>query len=177
MRIVLVGTVLLAPLVCTAEPLVTISCDSPKETTQEYGVRMSDRATDTPGHEPQNHLTAPEQDGYNARPTFVLDSNRKKLTMLWAESAGEKEMRGLSKRLGHDWKPDPAREIRVIDVSSDVITALDAHPGRNGIVALYSLYPKLGVLFLSQHYTYADGRNASQQAFFAKCEFSWSGKP
>jgi hypothetical protein len=106
-----------------------------------------------------------------------VDSSRTTLTLIWAETAGEKAFRDLSKQLGHDWEPDPAREIPLISYSREVITAIDAHPGLNGAVAVYSFYPRLGVVFESMDYLDISGTDAVQSAFFAKCEFSWSGNP
>ena len=72
---------------------------------------------------------------------------------------------------------EPARQIAVVAYSPLVITALDAHPGPHGVVALYSFYPKLGVVFIAQHYLDVQAADAAQSAFFAKCAFSWSGEP
>ncbi len=179
MRTVLVGVALLAPLVCSAEPLITINCEAPKGVSQDYGVPGAERVRAATEHKPQpaDHFTGPYQDGFTAKPTFIVDSSRKKLTLLWAESAGEKALCELSKQLGHKWEPDPAREVRVIAHSPEFITAIDAHAGRNEGAVLYSFYPKLGVVFVAQHYLDINGSDAAQSAFFAKCEFSWSGTP
>jgi hypothetical protein len=179
MRYVLIAVVLLAPLGCFAEPLVTITCGPPKGLTQRYGVTASEAMKAASDHKPRplDHLAAPINDDFNARPTFIVDSSRKKLTLIWAETAGEAAMREFAKEHGTVTEPDPAREVPVIAYSPIVITAMDAHPGKNGAVMLYSFYPKLGVLFVAQHYLDIEAAYAAQSAFFAKCQFSWSGNP
>lgn len=126
---------------------------------------------------PANHLSVAISDGFNSKPTFVVDSSRKKLTLVWADTAGEAATREFAKEHGTEMKPEPARDVPVIAYSPIVITAMDAHPGKNGAVALYSLYPKLGVMFVAQHYLDINAADAVQSAFVAKCEFAWSGPP
>jgi hypothetical protein len=168
----------LVPLACSADPLVTITCAQPKGLSQYYGIAARDREKAASEHkQPENHLSEPDKDGFNAKPTFIVDSNRKKLTLLWAESAGETALRQWSKNLGTQWDPDPARDLAVIAYSPLVITAMDAHPGPNGSVDLYSFYPKLGIVYMARHYLDIMGAEATQSAFSAKCEFTWSGKP
>lgn len=156
MRNALAVVGLLAAMPCFAEPLVTIACEAPKGQTQNYGVAMA--PTQTKPNTP-NHLSVAIPDGFNARPTFVVDSSRKKLTLLWSDPK------------------ETAREVPVIAYSPLVITAMDAHPGKNGAVLLYSFYPQLGVMFVAQHYLDINAADAVQSAFVAKCEFRWSGTP
>ena len=67
---------------------------------------------------------------------------------------------------------EPAREIPLVTKSPVVITAMDAHPGKNGVVVvLYSFYPQLGIVFVAQHYVNPTGKEASQSMLSAKCEF------
>jgi hypothetical protein len=102
MRNVLAIVLLLAPLVCAAEPLVTIACELPKGLTQDYGVSGSERmkAASERKPPPADHLSGPIKDGFNAKPTFIVDSNRKKLTLIWAETGGEAALRELAKEHG-----------------------------------------------------------------------------
>jgi hypothetical protein len=162
MRKVLIAVALLAPLACFAEPLVTITCESLLGQGQKYGVIPAEamKAASERKSPPANHLTAPIEDGIYGKPTFILDTSRKKLTLVWA-----------------DPPPGPAREALVMAYSPVVITAVDAHPGPNGATWLYSFYPKLGVVFAAQHYMNIDGSYAAQSALFAKCKFLWSGTP
>lgn len=159
MRTFLAVVLLVTPLVCSAGPLVTITCEQLRGTTQNYGVTPAEAIKAASDHKPRpsNHLAAPLDDGFSGKPTFVVDSNRQKLTLVWP--------------------PDAARELPVVRYSPLVITALDAHPGRDGVAMLYSFYPKLGIVFVAQHYLDTVGPYASQGAFFAKCEYSWSGEP
>ena len=151
---------LLAPLLCSAEPLVTITCDPPKGVSQRYGVTDEDRMKTAHGV-PAPHLIPPEPDGYNSKPIFLVDSSRTKLTMLWSNlKEGEK-----------------ATDVPIIHYSLDIITAIQAHPGPNGAVFLYTFYPKLGILAWAMQYTPILADGASQSIFFAKCEYSWGGKP
>jgi hypothetical protein len=156
----LVGLALLAPLVCSAEPLVTITCDPPKGVSQRYGITDEDRMKTAHGV-PAPHLIPPEPDGYKGKPIFIVDSNKRKLTTLWADAQPNEE----------------AREVPIIKYSPLQITALDAHPGPNGAVILYTFYPKLGILLWAMQYTPPLTDAADQSIFFAKCEYSWSGKP
>jgi len=150
---------LFGPLICSAEPLVTITCDPPQGVLQRYGVTDEDRIKTTHGV-PAPHLIPPEPDGYKGKPIFIIDSNKQKLTTLWA-----------------DLPKDEAREVPIINYSPLQITALDAHPGPNGVVILYTLYPKLGILLWAMQYTSPLTDAADQAIYFAKCEYSWSGKP
>jgi hypothetical protein len=55
-----------------------------------------------------------------------------------------------------------------------VIVAIESQPFS---FAVYSFYPTLGLMFLSGQSFDVSGPAASQIAFSAKCEFSWSGTP
>ncbi len=149
---------------CVAGPLVTIRCDPPKGTTQTFGVPMAEKVQAAGGRsQPENHLSS-ATDGMNASPSFIVDEDGKHLTLIWSTAAVTQHS-------------DPAREIQVLNASPLVITALDSHPGLNGAVFLYSFYPKLGALFVSQHYLDINGGSAQQASLFAKCDFAWAGKP
>jgi hypothetical protein len=162
---------------CVAGPLVTIRCDPPKGRSQFFGVTAAEKVQAAGGKsQPANHLSS-VMDGMNASPTFIVDEDSKRLTLIWATTAGEAALTKLAQEYGQTWHPDPAREIQVLNASPLVITALDSHPGLNGAVFLYSFYPKLGALFVSQHYLDINGGSALQAAFFAKCDFAWTRKP
>jgi hypothetical protein len=61
-----------------------------------------------------------------------------------------------------DGQRGPPREVPVLSYSPLVITAMDAHPGRNGAVPLYSFHPQLGVMFVAQHYLVPNATAATQ---------------
>jgi hypothetical protein len=147
---------LVSPLACYASPLVTIHCEVPKGITQ----RLTQSA--------KENGAAAEQDGFNAQVTFVVDSSRTKATQLWTETAGEKALKH------YGWKAEAAREIPVASFSPEMIVVFSAHAGRNDGAELWTFYPSLGAVFMTQEYLTVDGATASQSAFFAKCEFSWS---
>jgi hypothetical protein len=72
-----------------AEPLVTISCEKPEGSSITYGVPLKERldalAQEQP--EPVNPtLRGPTKNEYQGKPTFVIDSNRKKITIVWSEN-------------------------------------------------------------------------------------------
>jgi hypothetical protein len=100
-----------------------------------------------------NHLSKPYSDHFAGKPVFALGEST--ITLTWKESA-----------------PEPPREIPLTSRSPAVITAIDAHPGRNGAVTVYSLFPKQGLVFVAQHYLNVTGEEATQSMFSAKCEFA-----
>jgi hypothetical protein len=79
-----------------AETLVTISCDQPKGSSIAYGVSVAERlkAAQDKNPEPTNPtLSGPTKDGFEARPTFIVDSNRKKITIVWNELEEDTKLR------------------------------------------------------------------------------------
>jgi hypothetical protein len=90
---------------------------------------------------------------------FILDSSRTKLTMAWLD------------------RDATAVDLPVVGYSPDVVTATEYRLLYFKGSTMYSFYPKLGVMFMSVQYLEVDGQLARQSAMFAKCEFSWSGKP
>jgi hypothetical protein len=153
--------ILFAPLIASGKPVVTISCDGLKGTVRDYGVPATERMKAASEHKavPQDRLSAPYNDGWSEKVTFIVDSSRASLTMLWTNPT------------------EPAREIPVLAFSPQVITAMEHHTGFNGAADLYSFYPKLGVVFFSRHYLDPGGADATQSSFFGKCQFTWSGLP
>jgi hypothetical protein len=136
MRDILGSIVLLAPLVCFADPQIAITCDTLKGTGQRYSDHRSEQYAD--------HLAG--------KPNFAVNGTTLTIT-------------------SGDSSTGPAREIPLIAKSPVLITALDAHPGKNGVVVLYSFYPQLGIVFVAQHYVIATGEEASRSMLSAKCEF------
>ena len=105
------------------------------------------------GQHYNDDLSETYPDRLAGKPVFAVNTHT--ITLTWKELATE-----------------PPRELPLLSRSPTVITALDAHPGRNGAVTLYSLYPGLGIVFMAQHYLNATGKEASQSMFSAKCEFA-----
>jgi len=176
----------LVVLVCMAAspampaPLATITCEAPKGTSSYYGVLGSERVKAAGTHvaPPLNHLGGPEKDGYSQRLTFLLDSSRKKLTRIWVESDADRKQREDAKALGVAVSDPPtAVDLPVVAYSTDVITAAESGLTYLKGSSMYSFYPKLGVMFMSVQFLEVDGQLARQSAMFARCDFSWSGKP
>ncbi len=85
-----------------ANPLVTVSCDMPKGYSMEYGVSSFERidAAISEKQEPTNsHFKEAMKDGYENKPTFIISSDKKKATVVWAESAKEIKHREQAKSL------------------------------------------------------------------------------
>src|SRR5579864_9374435 len=64
---------------------------------------------------------------------------------------------------------------RVVIALPEVITAAESISLSETTV--YSSYPKLRMMFEMATSYDATGPSATQTTFFAKCEYSWSGKP
>src|SRR5260370_22184037 len=74
--------------IADAEPMLTISCDKPTGFNIAYGrTSLKERleALEKKQPEPPPALTVPNQDGYLGKLTFIIDSNRKKITVIWAQ--------------------------------------------------------------------------------------------
>src|SRR5215467_9878882 len=71
-----------------AEPMLTISCEEPKGSSIEYGSTPAERIAADQKKEPRPSptLRGPTEDGYSRKPTFVIDSDEKNVTVIWAES-------------------------------------------------------------------------------------------
>jgi len=75
----------------------------------QYGVSFSDplRATENNQPEPKPSLEGPTKDGFVGKPTFVVDTNEKNVTVIWGELPEDVELRknakerGLPKRWSH----------------------------------------------------------------------------
>jgi hypothetical protein len=92
-----------------AEPLVTISCDKPKGFNIAYGTTLKERAEarEKKQPEPPPKLTRPNEDGYLGTPTFVIDSNKKDMTVIWAELPEDVRLRKQAKELNIPQIPPP----------------------------------------------------------------------
>ena len=83
-----------------AEPLVTITCDKPDGFNIAYGISLTDRFNATANSQPEPttpSLKGPTKDGYLGKPTFAINSNRKKITVIWTELPEDAELRKQAK--------------------------------------------------------------------------------
>lgn len=166
----------LLPTVSIAQPLVTIACHEPTGVSMQYGVSPSERVKAAMDRkpEPKPSFKGPAKDGYLTNPTFVVDSSKRKLTISWAESASDLELRKQAKELNlpPPSPPPPATEASVLMFTPDQISALEVKPPN--ATTIYSFFPKLGTAFFTTQAHELGGRNTQQMAVFALCEFSWS---
>jgi hypothetical protein len=157
-----------------AEPLVTISCNKPNGFNIAYGVSLADHvaATQKKQPEPAPALTGPTKDGYAATPTFVIDSNRTKMTVIWSELPEDVELRKRAKELNLPTTPPPqATDATVVLFYPWQISAIEV--GLLSIVT-YSFFPTIGTAFIGQQVRLLGSDNTQQLATFARCEFSWA---
>lgn len=157
-----------------AEPLVTVSCEKPTGFSITYGVALTDQADAAakPQPEPAPTLKGPITDGYLTRPTFVIDSDRKKLTVLWAEPPEETEFRKLLPQLNlPQLPPPPGTDATIVSFFKEQISAIDARPWS---IMTYSFFPTVGKAFIGQQFIDLGSKNIRQLATVTNCEFSWS---
>ena len=162
----------LAPM-AIAEPLVTISCEKPEGVSMAYGVSPTDRMNASANRgkiEPS--LKGPTKDGYRGKPTFVIDSNKKNITISWTELPEDAELQKQAKESGlPQLPPVPAAEGIVTQFFTEQISAVQVDPWS---IMTFSFFPKLGIAFISQQAIDLASKNTHQAALFAHCEFSWS---
>jgi hypothetical protein len=82
-----------------AEPLVTISCDKPNGFNIAYGTSFGQRleAEQKKQPEPPPALTGPNKDGYVGTTSFIIDSNKERMTIIWAELPEDIKLRKQAK--------------------------------------------------------------------------------
>ena len=170
-----VAVLLWASVAAIAEPLVTISCEKPDGFSLAYGVSFSDRLNASSNNQPEPtkpSLKGPVKDGYAGKPTFVIDLNKKKMTMIWGELPDDIQLRKRAKELGLPQLPPPAAEDAIIVwFSKDQINGVLVEPWS---ITSYSFFPKMGTAFISQQSLDLGMKNSRQIATFAHCEFSWA---
>jgi hypothetical protein len=133
-----------------AEPLVTISCEKPNGFNISYGTTLMERldARQRKQPEPPPALRGPNKDGYAGTPTFVVDSNKKKMIITWAELPEDVELRKKAKELNIPQLPPPAAtEAYVVLFFDDHIIAVNAEPWS---IMTYSFFPTLGTAFIGE---------------------------
>jgi hypothetical protein len=177
MRRVLSGVLLLSPLVCVGGPLLTITCEPVKGVGQDYGPTAWERAVAKADNKPRppTKFSGAHDAAVEASETYILDSSRAKITRLYHDTEETKKAREDAKTLNLPPIPPPrAYEVEVVRYSPEFITAVER--GQD-YITVFSFYPALGMMFESGQTYDLTGPSASQSAFFAKCEYSWSGKP
>ncbi len=119
----------------SAEPLVTITCDKPDGFTLEYGIPYSAHLEAAANNQPEPTkpiLTGPTNDGYASKPTFVIDADRKKMTVIWNELPQDLDSRKFMKKLGlPQMPPPPASDAIIVQFLPDAISAIQAEHGRS----------------------------------------------
>ena len=163
------------PLLSVADPVVTISCDIPKGSSMEYGESSFDRVQSAIDKKPlpKPHLIANKADGYDERPTFIVDATKRKLLVTWAESEDDLKLRKQAKEVGIPYccSPNPTSEAEVVIFTADNISAIRVTPPY--VITMYSFFPKLGAMFVTDQGTDVFGKNSSQHSFFATCTYFW----
>lgn len=153
------------PLLSIAAPVVTISCDIPKGSSMEYGESSYDRVKSAIDKKPvpKPRLIVNKADGYTERPTFIILPTKKKLIVTWEKELGSPS--GLT---------NPTSEAEVVIFTPDHISAIDILPPF--VVTMYSFFPKLGTMFVTEQGTDVLGKNSSQRSFFATCTYTWGNR-
>jgi hypothetical protein len=160
---------------CLAEPMVTISCPEPMGFNMEYGASIPERAKAEleKKSEPRPQLRGPTKDGYLMNPTFVVDSSKKTLTIVWAESAADAKLRKFLKAANLPAPSLPAAgEADIVLFAPDHISALQVIAPH--VVTVYSFFPKLGTAFFTTQSQELSGKNARVMSVFSACTYSWS---
>jgi hypothetical protein len=158
-----------------AEPLVTISCERPEGVSMAYGVSLAERMNASGGSQSgkvEPSLKGPTKDGYRGKPTFVIDSDKKSVTISWTEFPEDPELLKQAKEAGLPHLPPvPAARGNIVQFFDEQISAVQADPWS---IMTFSFVPKLGVAFINQQAISLASKNTHQVASFARCEFSWT---
>jgi hypothetical protein len=157
-----------------AEPLLTISCPAPRGTSVLYGVSnladMKAGIDHTPRPAPTYRSTPDE---LLFKPTFVLDSNKKNITVVYAEREKDVKLRESTTEVGAIPPSLPAAES--VDVLLYTRSLISATKVSFWGVTLYSFYPELGSVFITTQGIDTYLKDGSQVSTFATCTFTWSG--
>ena len=157
----------------SAEPLVTISCDKPNGVSIAYGAPLQERVEAREKNQPEPPRTLKEQkNGYAALPTFIIDSNKKKVTVIWSELPKDAEARKELKDLSVPTiPPPPATDATAVLFTDDQISAIETDLWS---ITTYSFFPKIGTAFIGQQAMQTGTTSAIELATFAHCQFSWA---
>jgi hypothetical protein len=169
MQKVITMSLLLACGTAFATSPLTVRCEAPKGVREKYGFDLSSN------QKAESHLLrlkGPSPDGYQSKLMFIVDPGMKKVMVLWIEAGADLDNREQAKKLGLSTPPPPgAEQFDVVSYSPNVIIATSSSAYLYGTIT-YSLYPKLGAMFMSVQYLETNLRNAVQSFFFATCDFS-----
>lgn len=161
-----------------AVPLLKIACEAPAGSHVQFGTYPSERvAANSAGlAEPAAHLSAPTPDGFTFLPTFLLDSDRRNVRIIWSETPSDVEARTRAEKIGVPYccSPPPASRARVVMFSPEQISAVEVSPGST--TTLYSFFPNLGTAFVSIHGHEPSGKSSRQASLFASCKYTWIGR-
>jgi len=147
---------------------LTVQCEAPKGVREKYGFDLSNNQR----AESHLRLRGPSPDGYQSKLMFIVDPGKKKAMVLWVEAGTDLDNREEGKKLGLSIPPPPrAEQFDVVSYSPNMIIATSLSAYLYGTIT-YSLYPRLGAMFMSVQYLETDLKNAVQSSFFARCDFS-----
>jgi hypothetical protein len=158
----------------SAEPILTISCDKPNGFNIAYGTSLNERfdASQKNQPEPPPALSGPNKDGYLGKPTFVIDSNKKNMTVIWGELPEQVELREQSKRLNLPTLPPPAAtHATVVLFLDEQISAIEVVPFS---IMTYSFFPTIGTAYIGQQSMQPGSKSTTTLATFARCQYSWA---
>ena len=97
-------------------------------------------------------------------PTFIVRSEApRRLTFLWGPAAWARDSQKLVENL---------QDAEIVESSPEKITAVRIEAP--GVAKVYSLYPKRGLLYFTQHRTTEASPDSAPAAttYYAKCEFA-----
>lgn len=169
-------SLLAAPWSVYPAPLLVATCDAPKGTHVQFGSYTRERVqASSEAPEPAPRLTPAVPDGFTHLPTFTLRSSGKSLNVTWSEAPEDSQARRRALELGVRYccDPPPPTNARVVSLSPAYVSAVESTP--RGTISLYSLYPNLGMAFISVHAPEPSGKSVRQYSMFATCKFSPSG--
>ena len=138
----------------SAEPMLTVTCDSPKGKRYDYGKGLL-------GHEKTKFQESADS-FTDSNPIFVLDNNTPtELSVIWGDT------KSIPKAMQ---RPTIAAQHPIVPFSKGQITAVNDYD--NG-VWVYSLFPKLGYAVFTRQSNWAEGQHATGSVLYAKCEFAF----
>jgi hypothetical protein len=136
-----------------APPLLTMTCHDPQGTEMSYGpglLEIRDRTVDTrPMVSPGTHLTV------------VIEADQpQRMRVTWEPPPAEP---------GAEREPATTFDATVIATTDDQITAVQL---RAGGVWMYSMFPKLGIGYVSSHNHIPFGSTSRSLALYALCQMT-----
>jgi hypothetical protein len=149
LRMILFQVLLFPSAALFAQQRLTVSCDEPKGSRFDF----------SSGEFRQS------EDGFKGvNPVFIYDdATPNKLMFIW----------GATRTVPKELFPDEAEDATIVSFSENKITAIYADP--LGAVLLFSLFPKEGVVYFTQHrYLFFSMPNTS--SYYCNCIFKYSDK-